>query len=1220
MQLASAALGKLLPYPKEYGSLLGRSVFPPAGPVRQALREARAALKDSERLHVLLFVEAEDLWDVRWERLCAPLGDGQADDWQFLTLNHLSPFSLYLPAAIDRRFPPIVQRDLRALVVVANPFDLDLYKLKTFKAEEALTTVKHALEPIPHDVLARLPGTAGFPTLDAVVTRLSADHYPLLHVVCHGRYFTNSDPPEAGAEAKGGDASGRVRPSGETVLYLEKEDGKADPVEASRLLERLRPLHGGKAGLPRLTFLAACETAVPEEQKRMGGLAQRLVRELGLPSVLAMTEPVEIDLAKRLTGSFYPSLRDHGWVDLALAQACAGLAEQAGAHVPVLYSRLAGQALFGGARAVPTDDHVRKALVEGKQHLQERAPVLVDEWVAQAEALRVDPDSLSPQARQKWETDNHTARVRLSQICEEALDVRFDALANGSPLPRYDGRCPFRGLLPFGPGQAQFFFGRGPLIKRMAELLRRRDFLAVLGGSGCGKSSLVLAGLLPHLHANRKFEPAPSAPAGQAEPELEQLRRQLAAWQVAYLRPGADPRGNLALALKECKDGAKHLVVDQLEELFTQGKEEQRAAFLDELLRLRKQLDVKVIVTLRADFWGDCARFALLRRLMERRQVLIGPLTATGLRRALERQAETVGLRFEADLAETILDDVRGEPGAMPLLQHALLKVWERRHGRWLRAEEYRAIGGIQQAIGQTADEYYDKQSPARQVLIRDVFLRLIRVGEATGPAGERRDVRQRVRLEDLQAAGTSPEAVREIVNDLAGARLLVTDRDPRSDAYLVELAHEALIRSWDRLRRWLDDYQVGLRQRAVIGLAALEWDTNARDDSYLAHQGRRLRNARALCERYHLPLSDLETAYVTACEARSGSRWATPEAELRVGPEEVLFSLPQLGREWITRLTLRQIIGGTTDGHELGTAVFTGEVGEAMLRFLSAMRERKERWSLRLRLDWGRSLPWEQLYFPFPEGWRPLAEELSLWRFTPGHSWGWRQPAPVLERPIRVLAVFASPPNLGRFGLLDIPVSDRQRVRELLSQLPDVSVRYLESGTDQPPTVEQLARALDDEPHIVHLLAHSRIARTGMEEVAVFLESAKGDAVPVSSLSLTQIFRRLSRPPMLGMLVPGLDPTWAERGGNGLTQLANVLVAECEFQTAVAFERAPPAERAAPADTIRRFIDAFYGRLFERGIVDRAMDETRGKLKVELGDGVPVLISQRTDTRIFDL
>ena len=140
---------------------------------------------------------------------------------------------------------------------------------------------------------------------------------------------------------------------------------------------------------------------------------------------------------------------------------------------------------------------------------------------------------------------------------------------------------------------------------------------------------------------------------------------------------------------------------------------------------------------------------------MEAHQKLIGPMDAAELRRAIEGQAGLVGLGFEADLVNTILDDVRDEPGAMPLLQHALHLLWKRRHGQWLRTKEYRDLGGVKQAIALTADELYKGLTHEQQKQVQDIFLRLTRLDEDKVQSDTPRDTRQRVRLEDLTPAGS---------------------------------------------------------------------------------------------------------------------------------------------------------------------------------------------------------------------------------------------------------------------------------------------------------------------------------------------------------------------------------------------------------------------------------------------------------------------------------
>jgi WD40 repeat protein len=351
---------------------------------------------------------------------------------------------------------------------------------------------------------------------------------------------------------------------------------------------------------------------------------------------------------------------------------------------------------------------------------------------------------------------------------------------------------------------------------------------------------------------------------------------------MAYLTPGSDPLDFLETVLQGSKRPSL-LVVDQFEELFTLCTDDvKRRTFLARLLRLPAQL--RVILTMRADFWGECAPYRELKDLMQARQELIAPMDAAELRRAMEMQAAMVGLRFEADLSNTILDDVQGEPGAMPLLQHALLELWKRRHGRWLRAEEYRAIGGVKKAIAETAEAVYRDLSSHEQGRVRDVFVRLSRLDE------ELRDTRKRVWLEELVPAGTEASATKALVNRLANARLVVTGDQTVAGRQEVEIAHESLIRYWPRLRGWLEEDRTSLRLRQAVSEAAREWQVGGQDKSLLIHRGARLREAEALWRPGAIALNEVERAYLASCatleegEKRRGRRVRRVVAGLAAG------------------------------------------------------------------------------------------------------------------------------------------------------------------------------------------------------------------------------------------------------------------------------------------------------------------------------------------------
>ena len=799
--------------PLDYGRALGKALF--RDDVRDAF--ARALAQAGERLHVLLFVEDEKLTAWHWERLAAPV-DGA---WDFLSLNQRTPFSLYLPSVTDRRFPPIGRRDLRALIIAASPADLEQrYGLKDFDVGKAVAGVRAGLGEIPNAVLAdvtKVPDAVGPPTLDALAERITAEPITLLHFVCHGR----------------------TTDKGETVIYLADAENRVAPVPASQLIERLRRLEGAR-GLPRFAFLSTCESAAPESETALGGLGQRLVRDLGMPAVIAMTQKVSVATAGALAAAFYPRLREHGQPDLALVEAGAALAARHDITVPALYSRLGGLPLFSDALdrslAELTNQEIKFGLARLEGFLQERAPVLRPEFDVQAATLRktldTDPAGLGADALKEREQ----ALTEINSVCGEALDLRFVALALGEEPPAYDARCPFQGLPAFGYEQRAFFFGREQLIARLRERLGEHNFLAVQGPSGSGKSSLVMAGLIPALE--------------QQHPGLR--------WSV--IKPGDDiPLASIGNRKTEIENPSSLLVVDQFEELFTLTTDaKQRQAFIDRLLATAQaQL---VVLTMRADFWGECAFYPALKAEMQAHQELIPPMSLAELRSAMEQQAQSVGLRFEADLANTLLDDVAGEPGAMPLLQHALLELWKRRHGRWLRAEEYRELGRVQGAIARTADGVYASLPPDDQARVRDIMLRLVRLDEAE----RRRDTRRRVTMDELVTTEGGREATVRLVARLADEKLLVTGADPTSGAQTVDLAHEALISQWGRLRSWIDEDRTALRLHQALGQDAQEWNGLGRDTGAL-YRGARLAQAEEWAAAFPARLNQLEREFLAA-------------------------------------------------------------------------------------------------------------------------------------------------------------------------------------------------------------------------------------------------------------------------------------------------------------------------------------------------------------------
>jgi len=772
--------------PLAYGTALGQALFV------DEIRDTFVKALGDEPLRVLLSIEAPDLRALDWHRLAAPF-DGR---WRCLAAQQNTPFSLAVPSPASAHFPAIGRHDLRALLLVAGPESLSGdYKLAPFDVAATIASIQEALGNIPYDILPA-------PSLDALCTTLTRGvepvetktPYTLLHLVCHGA----------------------VNERGETILYFPKDE-KRGPTPASDLLDRLASL----ARLPHFVFLSACESALP--QNGLGSLAQRLVRELGLPAVLAMTDRVSIATAGAIAAPFYAQLYQHGQPDLALAESLAGLQGRPDVTVPALLSRLSDRPLFDDNTERPlTEQELEFGLAKLAESLSERAPVM--------ESLR---DALTRRLRSKLGAEvqslsesRHTERTEtlsaLNSLSLEALDISFNALCLGQTPPAYDSRSPFRGLESFRPEDAEYFFGREALTRKLVQRLNEHNFLAVLGASGSGKSSLVMAGLIPALNV-----------------------------PYAIFRPGMEPLGELEKTLQA--DPAL-IVVDQFEELFTLSAREQRAEFITRLLEQSKSR--RVVVTLRADFLGEVAPFKSLKDEVENHQVIIPPMDEAELRRAMEGQAGYAGLRFESDLSQQMLDDVSGEPGAMPLLQHALWTLWTRRHGRWLRAEEYRAFGGVRQAIASTAEAVYARCTEFERERLRDIFLRLTRLDESA----DGRDTRRRVLLSDLIPADSEPTATTLLIKQLADARLVVVTGDE------VEVAHEALIRHWERLRTWLNDDRDNLRLSEGVSDDARRWENAERDESLLNHRGPRLELTLAMSKNPRYRLNPVEQAYLNGC------------------------------------------------------------------------------------------------------------------------------------------------------------------------------------------------------------------------------------------------------------------------------------------------------------------------------------------------------------------
>jgi len=425
------------------------------------------------------------------------------------------------------------------------------------------------------------------------------------------------------------------------------------------------------------------------------------------------------------------------------------------------------------------------------------------------------------------------------------------------------GEPPYMGLRYFDTSDADLFFGREVLTRELLARVQKEPFLAIVGASGSGKSSVARAGLIPAWKAATNGAVhviTPTAhPLESLAVSLTRDSESVTATSTLMDDMQKDAR-SLRLYTRKLLNASEEssllLVVDQFEETFTQCKDiNERKAFIENLLFLVGVEDgtTRSVITLRADFYHHCAEYESLRVALEKHQAYMGAMTSDELRKAIMQPAETNGWDFQPGLVELILSDVEGEPGALPLLSHALLETWKRRQVRTLTLQGYHEAGGVKKAIAQTAESVYDHLSPTEKEIARCIFLRLTELGEGV------QDTRRRIKLEEL-AQAKEKEAVAKVLKTLADARLVTTEHDS------AEVAHEALIREWRTLRKWLDEDRESLRVHRHLTESAEEWNRRGREAGEL-YRGARLGQIQAWAKKHGDELSPLESKFLKASQ-----------------------------------------------------------------------------------------------------------------------------------------------------------------------------------------------------------------------------------------------------------------------------------------------------------------------------------------------------------------
>ncbi|MCC5661307.1 caspase family protein [Nostoc sp. XA010] len=487
--------------------------------------------------------------------------------------------------------------------------------------------------------------------------------------------------------------------------------------------------------------------------------------------------------------------------------------------------------------------------------------------------------------------------------------------------------CPYMGLSAFSEEDSQYFYGREALTQQLIHQLRDHSFLAVIGASGSGKSSIVQAGVIPQLRSGKQI------------PSSEQ-------WWIKSIRPGANPLEALARQLGgvgageqgENYSSSPHLllegifhqgvegfvywirnqpypvvalVVDQFEELFTLAPTPDRELFLELLLGAVQYAGdrFKLIITLRADFISSCLEVPALAKALQDFSVLVPPkLSLDDYRRVILNPAQQVGLKVEPELVEVLLRELNHSPGDLPLLEFVLEQLWQHRVAGELTLQVYQEqLGGIKGALERSSQAVYESLDPQMQECAKWIFLSLTQLGEGT------EDTRRRIHKSELIVKKYPAALVEKTLNALTSAKLVVMNLEeeevtqgqgrqgepenisPRAPLILsssspitVEVAHEILIRHWSTLRWWLEENRDRLRKQRQIEQASQLWLQRTQQTDFLL-QGVRLAEAEDIYIKYTYELSADVQRFIEACLAQRKQQQLQEKTRLKQAQRAVV-------------------------------------------------------------------------------------------------------------------------------------------------------------------------------------------------------------------------------------------------------------------------------------------------------------------------------------------
>ncbi len=803
------------------------------------LRASHADLADrldSDRAGYLLSIETDELDLARFEAAIAA-GDDRAalDEWQGSPLEGIGdpPFALLERTRLTETRLAVFERWVDAELGLGHHHEL----VATLEAEAAANPFR---ERIWAQLMSALYGShrqadalAAFGTLrDTLLEELGVDPAPELRElemqILNQELVSATSPielpsRESGVESRGYELGAVIGENGEARVHQARQVSTGRDV-AVKVIEAAR------ADDP--PFIRAFD----EANKGIAGLEHPHI----VPMYDWWREPAAAYVVMRLLrgGTLHGDIALDGDARrAALAQVADALrvAHDRGIHHGAVS---AGNVLL---------DH------EGNAYL-------TDFGIARQGTAEEDIEALSALVEQQLPG-------QLSGSSYDSVDDLLRAL-HGPVVGLSDTSTPYKGLRAFQEADAADFFGRDGLVENMVDGLRDGRFLALVGASGSGKSSAVRAGLVPRLRrgaieGSEDWFIVDMIPGAAPLDELVRAVRRVAVDAPNDLRSllSSGPDGlNRVIDLVLPEPGAEMLlIIDQFEELFTlvsSARARQRfveslvAAVSDPRSRLR------VVVTMRADFYDRPLATAGLGQLFQSATESVVPLTAEELERAIVGPADRAGVTFDRGVVAEMVSEVVDQPATLPLLQYALTELFEVRSSDQIGIDDYREVGGVLGALARRADWLYDRLPGEQQLVLRQLLLRLVTVGDDS-----RSDTRRRVTRAELESLG-DPKLVEQVLSEFGRHRLLTFDRDPRTGSPVVEVAHEALLREWAQLRDWIEQSRDDLRQHRRVSSGVADWIQADRDPSFLL-RGARLDRIAAWRETADLTLIEAENDFI---------------------------------------------------------------------------------------------------------------------------------------------------------------------------------------------------------------------------------------------------------------------------------------------------------------------------------------------------------------------